>query len=66
MTDNRQFQIGFQQGNIGGRLVIDARLDSLFDKTRKDFREGGVLNAVDGLVERFHINNFQLLRIPRQ
>jgi len=63
---NKQFQVGFQHGNIGGRLVIDARLDSIFRETRKDYREKGVLYAIRGLSERFHINNFTLLRIPKQ
>lgn len=66
MADNRQLQFGFQHGGIGGRLVIDARLDSIFDKTRKDFREGGILHAVEGLTERFHFNNFTLFGLPKQ
>ena len=62
----KEYQLLFQQGPLAGRLVVQARLDSVFTDTLRDYRSGGVLNAAQGLVRRFHINNFDLARIPTQ
>lgn len=55
----------FQQNGIGSRLVFQQRLKSVLDDTRRDFRSGGVLVAIDGLAKRFHDNNWQLLGLSK-
>lgn len=50
---------------VGSRLVYQARISSIVDKSRSDFRSGGVLVTVEGLAKRFHDNNFQLLGLSR-
>lgn len=52
-------------GGVGNRLVYQDRLKSVMDKSRQDFRQKGVLYTVEGLVERFHDNNFKLLGLSR-
>lgn len=55
----------FLNGGVGNRLVYQDRLKSVLDLSRRDYRQKGVLYAVEGLVERFHDNNFKLLGLSR-
>lgn len=55
----------FLSGGVGNRLVYQDRLKSVLDQSRRDYRQKGILYAVEGLTERFHDNNFKLLGLSR-
>jgi hypothetical protein len=51
--------------SIGSRLQYQNRLKSALDDSRRDYRSGGILVALEGLSKRFHDNNFNLLGLSR-